>query len=111
LSKLERMTWAGTRLQNLTREQSYDIVNPREHSQVLRRESHYCRYAARASSGLAVLDCPVMNASAVSAWDTSLPGLLTLRKDGLPECRAGGDHLYRLYRLCRNSGATVVQQW
>jgi hypothetical protein len=81
LSKLERMTWAGTRLQNLTREQSYDIVNPCEHSHVLRRESHHCRYAARASSGLAVFDCPVMNASAVSAWDTGLLGLLTPRKD------------------------------
>lgn len=60
----------------------------------------YGRYAARASSGLAVFDCPVMNASAVLAWDTGLPSLLTLRKDGLPECRAGGDH------LCHNSGKT-----
>ena len=108
------MAWAGTRLENLTREPSYDIVNPREHSQVLRRESHYGRYAARASSGLAVFDCPVMNASAVSAWDAGLPALLTLIKDGLPECQVGSDHLQRLYR---NSSATVVisaqavQQW
>ena len=29
-----------------------------------------CKYTARASSGLAVFDCAVMNASAVSAWDT-----------------------------------------
>jgi cold shock CspA family protein len=46
------------------------------------------------------------NASAVSAWDTGLPGLLTLGKDGLPKCWAGGDHLYRLYR----NSATIAPQ-
>ena len=44
------------------------------------------------------------NSPAVSAWDTGLPVFGPL-KDRLPGCQAGGDHLYRLYR---NSGATVV---
>jgi hypothetical protein len=111
LSKLRTNGMGRHRVQNLTRRQSYDIVSLCERSQVLRWESHHCRYAARASSGLAVFDCSIMNASTVSVWDTGLPGLLPLGKAGLPQCWAGGDHLCRLHRLCCHSSATVVQQW
>jgi hypothetical protein len=74
LSKLGTNDIGSTRLQNLTREPSYDIVNSREHSQVLRRESHYCRYAARISFGLAVFDCPPFLRMRMPQW--SQPGIL-----------------------------------
>ena len=93
-------------VQNLTRRQSYDIVSPCERSQVLRCESHHCRYAARASPGLAVFDCSIMNASAVSVWDTGLPGLLPLGKDGGP--RAGLRAI--TCAACTACAATVAQR-